>query len=60
MTIDEAILLQDVYLRNPLCNLRPEEKEAIQLGREALNRLKTLRTGLRISAAAPLPSETED
>lgn len=45
-------------LRIPVGEL--EELEALNLGIEALTRLRTLRQDPRRSAACPLPSETEE
>ena len=60
MTIDDAIAILEQEER--LAKLYNEHlgKPALKLGTEALKRIKTLRTDWRISAAAPLPDETED
>ena len=59
MTIDEAI--EDLKEQEAYALRRGwyKKAQAIHIGIEALNRLRTLRQDPRLSVALPLPSETE-
>ena len=60
MTIDQAISMLSSILKDRHPYEGGSGNDAIRLGIEALKRIKTLRADWRISAAAPLPDETED
>jgi len=60
MTLDKAVQLQEAYLRNPLCNLTADERDAAKLGIEALNRCKNFRDNSLNWGYQSLPGETEE
>ncbi len=60
MHIDIAIKNNEAYLRNPLCNLMPPERDALQLGIEALKRCKERSDRFPNLPHLRLPGETKD
>lgn len=60
MRIGTAIILKESYLRNPLCNLNKEEREADQLSIEALKIFRERRRGINRSHWIIIPGETKD
>jgi len=60
MTIDKAVQLQEAYLRNPLCNLTSDERDAAKLGIEALREVKKARYGDPALDGELLRGETEE
>ena len=60
MNIAKAILTKESYLRNTLCNLNKEEREADQMSIEALKRERERRKYLVNSCGELLPGETKD
>ena len=60
MTLNEAFKKLERTLEGDSRCCHPERYDAIKLGGEAILRIQTLRQDLRISPAAPLPSETND
>jgi len=59
MTIDEAIEVQTDYLENPLLNYHEDLRKSIELGIEALKRVRGCRLFPNTGASELLPGETE-
>lgn len=60
MTIDEAITILQIIIETGDYLGEPDDRPALELGIEALKRIRTLRRKPDISVAAPLPSETQE
>lgn len=59
MTIDKAIEILELRIKSPFTRANPDTKAAIQLGIEALKRLKWYRDVRKHWYIEPLPGETK-